>query len=140
MVALPSVPGLTPLAVERPRSAVTLLTTFDEEEARTLAQELNQVNEERKALVTEITKEAEAMLDSTSLKSMWWPLVVGTRVWNRRWPSGPTPLKPSLVLTIKEDGIAKGSGRSVSKVNLTFLVTSRTSSFCASLVTIWRWG
>lgn len=113
-----------------PNPAVTLLTTFDEEEARTLAQELNQVNEERKALVTEITKEAEAMLDPTSLINVvaaggWHEGVLGIVAGRLVQLTG----KPSLVLTIKEDGIAKGSGRSVSQVNLFSLLQAEQARF-----------
>ena len=113
-----------------PNPAVTLLTTFDEEEARSLAQELNQINEERKALVTKITKEAESMIDPNSLINVvaapnWHEGVLGIVAGRLVQLTG----KPSLVLTIKDDGIAKGSGRSVTAVNLFSLLSEEKERF-----------
>ena len=113
-----------------PNPAVTLLTTFDEEEAKSLAQELNQINEERKALVSQITKEAESMIDPESLINVvaapnWHEGVLGIVAGRLVQLTG----KPSLVLTIKDDGIAKGSGRSVSAVNLFRLLSEEKARF-----------
>lgn len=113
-----------------PNPAVTLLTTFDEEVARMLAQELNQINEGRKALVADITKEAESLLDPASLINVvaqtgWHEGVLGIVAGRLVQLTG----KPSLVLTIKEDGIAKGSGRSVTQVNLFSLLQEENERF-----------
>ncbi|EOA2897807.1 single-stranded-DNA-specific exonuclease RecJ [Enterococcus faecium] len=102
-----------------PRPAVSLLATFDEEEASIQAKKLNEINEERKAIVEQITEEALAMVN----KENHIHLLV-----NRGWHEGVLGIvagkimnetgKPTLVLTLKEDGSAKGSGRSVEALNL----------------------
>lgn len=102
-----------------PNPAVTLLTTFDEEEARQLAGSLNTINEERKALVAAITEEAMGMLDPNSPIHLvaghnWHEGVLGIVAGRILRSTG----KPAIVLTIKEDGICKGSGRSIEALNL----------------------
>lgn len=102
-----------------PRPAVSLLATFDEEEASVQAKKLNEINEERKAIVEQITQEALAMVN----KENHIHLLV-----NRGWHEGVLGIvagkimnetgKPTLVLTLKEDGSAKGSGRSIEALNL----------------------
>lgn len=80
---------------------------------------MNEINEERKAIVEQITEEALAMVN----KENHIHLLV-----NRGWHEGVLGIvagkimnetgKPTLVLTLKEDGSAKGSGRSVEALNL----------------------
>ena len=82
-------------------------------------QKLNEINEERKAIVEQITQEALAMVN----KENHIHLLV-----NRGWHEGVLGIvagkimnetgKPTLVLTLKEDGSAKGSGRSIEALNL----------------------
>ncbi|MCZ1527524.1 single-stranded-DNA-specific exonuclease RecJ, partial [Enterococcus faecium] len=77
------------------------------------------INEERKAIVEQITQEALAMVN----KENHIHLLV-----NRGWHEGVLGIvagkimnetgKPTLVLTLKEDGSAKGSGRSIEALNL----------------------
>lgn len=105
--------------LEDPNPAVTLMTTFDDAEARQLALELDRINEERKALVTAITEEAQQLLDPESPINLiaapgWHEGVLGIVAGRILRNTG----KPTIVMTIKEDGIAKGSGRSIEAVNL----------------------
>ena len=109
-----------------PRPAVSLLATFDEEEASVQAKKLNEINEERKAIVEQITQEALAMVN----KENHIHLLV-----NRGWHEGVLGIvagkimnetgKPTLVLTLKEDGSAKGSGRSIEALNLFEMLETR---------------
>ncbi len=46
-----------------PNPAVELLATFDEEDAAIQAKKLNEINEERKTIVEQITEEALAMVN-----------------------------------------------------------------------------
>ena len=46
-----------------PNPAVELMTTFDEEVAQQLAEKLNQINDERKQIVQDITSEATALVN-----------------------------------------------------------------------------
>lgn len=102
-----------------PNKAVTLLKTFDEAEAENLAKELDEINKERKGLVEMITKEALALINPQDAihivaKEGWHEGVLGIVAGRILKETG----KPTLVLTIKEDGIAKGSGRSTESLNM----------------------
>lgn len=104
--------------------AVTLLSTFDDEEAMLIANEVEELNNERKALSEKMTDEALAMIDEKA------PVQI---LAHQDWHEGILGIVaskvtektqcPSLVLAIdKETGIAKGSGRSISAVNLVDLL------------------
>ena len=105
--------------LEDPNPAVELMTMFDEEEAQELANKLDRINTRRKDLVEVITEEALALVEPTD------PINV---VAGKNWHEGVLGIvagrilratgKPTIVLTLKEDGTAKGSGRSVESVNL----------------------
>lgn len=102
-----------------PNEAVTLLKTFDAVQAESLAKKLDEINQKRKLLVEEITKEALALINPQDAihivaKSGWHEGVLGIVAGRILKETG----KPALVLTIKEDGIAKGSGRSVESLNM----------------------
>lgn len=102
-----------------PNPAVDMLATFDEGEAVIHAKKLNTINEERKSIVEKITQEAVAMLDETNQIHLladpkWHEGVLGIVAGKIMSQTG----KPTIVLTIKEDGTAKGSGRSVDALNL----------------------
>lgn len=100
---------------------VRLLTTEDAHEAGALAAELDRLNGERKAIEQAVT--AEALLLARALPEGpiavvagigWHPGVIGivaARVKERLH-------RPALVIAIGEDGIAKGSGRSLTGVDL----------------------
>lgn len=102
-----------------PNPAVELMSTFDEEQAKSLAEYLNKQNDERKAIVEKITQEALTMVNEELpvqllAKAGWHEGVLGIVAGNILHQTG----KPAILLTIKEDGTAKGSGRSTEQLNL----------------------
>ena len=100
---------------------VRLLTTDDPEEARGIAQELNVLNEERRAIEAIVQEEAEAMLPGQHNRAVallagngWHPGVIGIVAGRIKEKTG----KPSIVIAIDADGVGKGSGRSIAGVDL----------------------
>jgi len=100
---------------------VRLLTCTDPEEARTLAAELDRLNEERRAiemLVCEQAEEEAAKLNGapvlTVMSSGWHPGVIGIVAGRIKERFG----RPAIVIAEDEDGVGKGSGRSISGVDL----------------------
>ena len=100
---------------------VRLLTSNDPEEARTIAAELDRLNEERRAIETLVTEQttasAEAQKDGPLILVSgrgWHPGVIGivaSRIKERFH-------RPAIVIAEEEDGTGKGSGRSISGVDL----------------------
>ena len=100
---------------------VRLLTCTDAEEARTLAAELDRLNEERRAiemLVCEQAEEQAAKLNGapvlTVMSSGWHPGVIGIVAGRIKERFG----RPAIVIAEDADGTGKGSGRSISGVDL----------------------
>ena len=100
---------------------VRLLTSTDPEEARTLAAELDHLNEERRAIEMLVCEQAEALAadqpDSpviTVMSSGWHQGVIGIVAGRLKERFG----RPAIVIAETEDGIGKGSGRSISGVDL----------------------
>jgi single-stranded-DNA-specific exonuclease len=100
---------------------VRLLTSTDPEEARTIATELDRLNEERRAiemLVTEQANEAaEAQADAPLILvagRAWHPGVIGIVASRIKERFG----RPAIVVAEDEYGTGKGSGRSISGVDL----------------------
>jgi single-stranded-DNA-specific exonuclease len=100
---------------------VRLLTTHDPAEARSIAIELNQLNEERRAIEAAVQEEAEAMLPGQHNRAVallagkgWHPGVIGIVAGRIKEKTG----KPSIVIAVDADGVGKGSGRSISGVDL----------------------
>ena len=100
---------------------VRLLTSTDPEEARTIAAELDRLNEERRAiemLVTEqATEQARAQADAPLILVMsggWHQGVIGIVAGRLKERFG----RPAIVVAECEDGTGKGSGRSISGVDL----------------------
>ena len=101
---------------------VRLLTTSDPEEARAIAEQLSQLNDERRAIEAEVQAAAESQLDAQHNRSVlllsgsgWHPGVIGIVAGRIKEKTG----KPSLVIALDEnEGIGKGSGRSISGVDL----------------------
>ena len=100
---------------------VRLLTSTDPEEARTIAIELDRLNEERRAiemLVTEQAGEAaEAQADAPLIMVSgrgWHPGVIGIVASRLKERFG----RPAIVVAEEDDGTGKGSGRSISGVDL----------------------
>ena len=100
---------------------VRLLTSTDPEEARTIAAELDRLNEERRAIEMLVTEQAgagaEAQADAPLILVSgrgWHPGVIGivaSRLKERFH-------RPAIVIAEEEDGTGKGSGRSISGVDL----------------------
>lgn len=97
---------------------VRLLTTEDPDEARVIAEELNRLNEERRAIEGEVQQSAEAMPAEGAVAVVaargWHPGVIGIVAGRLKEKLG----RPAIVIAIGEDGIGKGSGRSIAGVDL----------------------
>ncbi len=99
---------------------VRLLTCTDPEEARTIAAELDRLNEERRAIEMLIFEQAEAQAKQqdgpviTVMSSGWHQGVIGIVAGRLKECFG----RPVIVIAEKEDGTGKGSGRSISGVDL----------------------
>lgn len=99
---------------------VRLLTTTDPDEARAIASQLSQLNEERRAIEAEVQEAAEAQLAGQHNMAVqvlsghgWHPGVIGIVAGRIKEKTG----KPALVIAL--DGAqGKGSGRSISGVDL----------------------
>jgi single-stranded-DNA-specific exonuclease len=97
---------------------VRLLTTEDADEARGIAEELNRLNEERRAIEAEVQQAAEAIEVNGAVAVVaahgWHPGVIGIVAGRLKEKLG----RPAIVIAIGEDGIGKGSGRSIAGVDL----------------------
>ncbi|SJZ36949.1 single-stranded-DNA-specific exonuclease [Pilibacter termitis] len=113
---------------------VELMSTFDEEEAQQLAEEIDAVNQERKKIVEDITNEVMAMVNENPqssayvfAKENWHEGVLGIVAGKVMNETG----KPAVILTIKEDGITKGSARSIEAINIYELLNENRELFTA---------
>ncbi|KEO87057.1 recombinase RecJ [Erythrobacter sp. JL475] len=101
---------------------VRLLTSRDPEEAREIAEQLSRLNEERRAIEAEVQEAAEAQLAGQHNMAVqvlsgsgWHPGVIGIVAGRIKEKTG----KPSIVIALDDaDGTGKGSGRSISGVDL----------------------
>ena len=100
---------------------VRLLTSTDPEEARTIAAELDRLNEERRAIEMLVTEQASAAAESQAEAPLilvsgsgWHPGVIGIVASRLKERFN----RPAIVVTEEEDGTGKGSGRSISGVDL----------------------
>jgi single-stranded-DNA-specific exonuclease len=100
---------------------VRLLTCTDPEEARTIAAELDRLNEERRAIEMLVCEQAEkqaAKLNGapvlTVMGTGWHPGVIGIVAGRIKERFG----RPAIVIAEAEGGTGKGSGRSISGVDL----------------------
>ncbi|MBO0450700.1 single-stranded-DNA-specific exonuclease RecJ [Candidatus Enterococcus murrayae] len=113
-----------------PNPAVELMTTFDDEVARGLAEKLNKINDERKQIVQETTAQAAALINPEDgvhlIASQGWnPGVLGIVAGNILKQTG----HPTIILSIDENGVAKGSGRSVEALDLFGMLNTMRSEF-----------
>ncbi|WP_067837272.1 single-stranded-DNA-specific exonuclease RecJ [Amphibacillus sediminis] len=103
--------------------AVELLLTDDPSEAQRIASSINLINQERQSIVNEIVKEAIAMVNQQA-EDQRDVIVVAKEEWNEgvlgivASKLVRTFQRPALCLTIKPDGHAKGSARSVPAFDL----------------------
>ncbi len=100
---------------------VRLLTTDDAQEAQDIAEELDRLNEERRTIEAAVQAEAEAASLGKGNRAVavvagqgWHPGVIGIVAGRLKEKLG----KPAIVIAIDDHGIGKGSGRSVSGVDL----------------------
>jgi single-stranded-DNA-specific exonuclease len=100
---------------------VRLLTCGNPEEARTIAAELDRLNEERRAIEMTVCEQAEEqagpLAESPVIIVMapgWHPGVIGIVAGRLKEKFG----RPAIVIAECEDGTGKGSGRSISGVDL----------------------
>ena len=105
------------------KKALTLLLTQGEE-AVSIATELNELNKARQEAEKRILEEAEAQILSEGLIRKNKVLIVS----GKNWDDGVIGIcaarilekykRPAIVFTVDEQGLAKGSGRSIDGVNL----------------------
>ena len=100
---------------------VRLLTSTDPEEARTIAIELDRLNEERRAIEMQVCEAAMEQADKlngapvlTVMGAGWHPGVIGIVAGRVKERFG----RPAIVIAETEDGTGKGSGRSIGGVDL----------------------
>lgn len=100
---------------------VRLLITQNEDEARAIAGELDRLNEERRAIESGVQEQATQMAEHQGNRSVilvsgegWHPGVIGIVAGRLKEKFG----RPSIVVACDEDGTGKGSGRSISGVDL----------------------
>lgn len=100
---------------------VRLLTTDDPEEARGIAEELERLNLERRTIETLVCEAAEELGKAQGNRSValvagegWHPGVIGIVAGRLKEKLG----RPAIVIALDGQGIGKGSGRSISGVDL----------------------
>ncbi len=120
--------------INEPQIGVKLLMTRSQSEAIALAQKMNAMNDERRAIEEAIFNEALDYIDKhVDLATERMIIVQG-----RNWHHGVIGIvasrltqrfhRPSMVLNLEDDGIAKGSARSIDDLNL-FEILSRYKKF-----------
>jgi single-stranded-DNA-specific exonuclease len=101
---------------------VRLLTTEDPDEARAIAEQLSMLNDERRAIEAAVQVAAEQQIDAQHNRAVltiaghgWHPGVIGIVAGRIKEKTG----KPAVVIALdRESGQGKGSGRSISGVDL----------------------
>ncbi|MBB5716156.1 single-stranded-DNA-specific exonuclease RecJ [Sphingomonas aerophila] len=104
--------------VGRADLGVRLLTTQDPAEARAIAAELDRLNEERRAIEAGVQQAAEALPASARVVVVaghgWHPGVIGIVAGRLKEKLG----RPAIVIALDDNGLGKGSGRSIPGVDL----------------------
>ncbi|WP_267387410.1 single-stranded-DNA-specific exonuclease RecJ [Sphingomonas sp. GC_Shp_3] len=100
---------------------VRLLTTQDPAEAEAIAGELDRLNEERRAIEALVQTAAEEIAGPQGNRAVmvvaghgWHPGVIGIVAGRLKERYG----RPAIVIAVDENGVGKGSGRSISGVDL----------------------
>lgn len=100
---------------------VRLLITQDEEEARAIAAELDRLNEERRAIEATVQEQATHLAEHQGNRSVllvsgegWHPGVIGIVAGRLKEKFA----RPAIVIATDEAGTGKGSGRSITGVDL----------------------
>ncbi len=105
--------------VGRADLGVRLLTTRDPDEARAIATELDRHNEERRTIEGNVQEAADLLTSSSARVAVvaghgWHAGVIGIVAGRLKEKLG----RPAIVIAIDENGLGKGSGRSISGVDL----------------------
>jgi single-stranded-DNA-specific exonuclease len=110
--------------------AVELLLTNDRARARVLAAQIEGLNAQRRLLTNQVTEAAEAQLREHP-ELLTEPAIVLSHL---NWPGGVVGIvanrlvdryhKPAFLLTESEDGILRGSARSVEGLHITEAITA----------------
>ncbi|BAK66111.1 single-stranded-DNA-specific exonuclease RecJ [Sphingobium sp. SYK-6] len=107
--------------VGRSDLGVRLLTTEDPAEAALLAADLDRLNSERRIIEANVQEEAERLLSERGESAValvagtgWHPGVIGIVAGRLKEKTGA----PAIVIALDEDGLGKGSGRSIQGVDL----------------------
>jgi len=100
---------------------VRLLTTRDPAEADAIAQELDRLNEERRAIEAQVQTAAEQICAGKGNRAVavvagagWHPGVIGIVAGRLKEKYG----RPAIVIALDAEGVGKGSGRSITGVDL----------------------
>lgn len=100
---------------------VRLLTTRDPAEAQAIAEELDLLNEDRRAIEAEVQRAAEELSHRQANRAVavisgkgWHPGVIGIVAGRLKEKLG----RPTIVIAVDEAGMGKGSGRSIAGVDL----------------------
>ncbi len=105
-------------------ASLHLMLSQDEDEAVILAESLDQQNRDRQELEQKTREEAEQMIHDLPQEERDFGIVVGARGWHpgvvgivasriaKRY------YRPTFIVAINEEGLGKGSGRSVSGISL----------------------
>jgi single-stranded-DNA-specific exonuclease len=117
-----------------PRLAVQLLVSKDPDEIRGLIDKLEAANDLRKELSEQVLQEASLQAEEQAGKGKKSIVIAGND-----WPHGVVGLvagriannyyRPTIVFSIDQDGVARGSARSVEEVNILAIITE-----CADLL------
>jgi single-stranded-DNA-specific exonuclease len=107
--------------VGRSDLGVRLLTTEDAGEAQDIAEELDSLNQERRAIESAVQSEADEAAVGQGNRAValvaglgWHPGVIGIVAGRLKEKMN----RPAIVIALDENGVGKGSGRSVSGVDL----------------------
>ncbi len=100
---------------------VRLLTTQDPDEARAIAAELDQLNQDRRVIEAGVQEQAEVFAISQGNRAValvagegWHPGVIGIVAGRLKEKMN----RPAIVIALDAEGLGKGSGRSISGVDL----------------------
>ena len=107
--------------VGRSDLGVRLLVTEDADEAQAIAEELDRLNEDRRAIERAVQVEAAALAATQGNRAVvvvaahgWHPGVIGIVAGRLKEALG----RPAIVIALGADGVGKGSGRSIAGVDL----------------------
>ncbi|MBM7556281.1 single-stranded-DNA-specific exonuclease RecJ [Halanaerobacter jeridensis] len=106
-----------------PDLGVQLFLSSDYEQAQSLAQKLDDLNDQRQEMSQEMQDEAEALIEQLDLEENW-ILVLASENWhsgvigNVASDLNEKYYRPVVLIAIEEEGMGKGSARSISGFNI----------------------